>query len=257
MEVLTPITEKKEKFKLAQVVTYNQISSRLWLQLLDNDYNGINYPFFCKDYIQDIYFVERCNIDKFEQYKFYWDKDKFKVLSSPTAKLALSFSGYADHTLIATEESLVWSKRLINEVEEVLGFEPSKFELFKDENIVVVEYDNLWSEIPYLLSLFTGITRQLIGLTSEPIDLLDFLTNTTRYHKTIYQSETLPNDKYCVVVKHILEGKELPIQHWEDYNKGSNYMNNSHSDYVHNNTGILANYDNLFNNVIKEVDDSN
>ena len=125
-------------------------------QFLDDNYNSIqpNGAVCCKDFLQDVVFVEELMQKELTIYKYTYS---YTGVLATQSKLILALNyGVTDSRLV---DMLSNVQNYINTYEEYLGFDKSVFVTDDDKTIAICHFSKQWIQSPVLLSLYLLLIR--------------------------------------------------------------------------------------------------
>jgi len=211
-------------------------------QFLDDNYNSVqpNGAVCCKDFLQDVVFVETTMQKCLEIYNYSYE---YTGILEKQAKLILALDyGITDSNLVDLVSNV---QNFINKYEEYLGFDKTVIVTDDDKTIALCHFSKQWIDSPILLSLYLLIVRYCLTYKEEE-DIFNYLLKPTMK----YNMES--NDSFCFVNKGnrvIQFMKDLPkilteLPKWTDlidYVGKPNYTTNRDSlNYVVHYSGMMA-----------------
>jgi hypothetical protein len=179
--------------------------------LLGKNNTAMNYPYACKDFIQDDFWYLKTN-QTGNEYKYSaWKLAGFNI-SARKFRVAL-IAGSTD--LQAKLDDVVF---LVNQFENVLGFPKTKGFKTKDKKTVVLEFSWRWAENGPLLSAYMTLLR--IGwLYNSGDDIVQYLKNLLSGEIQALRFMSSDKQRLPVTLKRfaaLLQGKK-PESKWSDF----------------------------------------
>ena len=205
-------------------------------QMLDEKFNSIHQPFFCKDYFNEMFGSIFLGRDK-SIYGFSWKSEQSKdLLLKDRLKVALVAENQSTLFNMKLDHMREPLEKLLHSLETKLGFAKSRVLMFNNDLVVMVDFSKEWVQKPYLLSFFMMCLR--IGYLYKHDNAFDF------FNMLVWKQYNIPVDKLTShttadifsftnnknsldnLVK-ILNGEMLP-QKWTDYStKDTGTLHNS------------------------------
>ncbi len=175
----------------------------------------LNYPYGCKDFIQDDFWYLKTNQKYNEQKYSQWRSAGFDV-SRKKLRVAL-ISGSLD--LQAKLDDVVF---LVNQFEEVLKFTKTRAYKTKDKKTVVMEFSGEWAKNGPLLSAYMTLLR--IGWLYTPgEDIIGYMKNLRSENVSKPRFMTSDVMRLTVTIKRfaaLLQG-QIPESNWSDFRSTS------------------------------------
>jgi len=154
-EVSEPITEASEIKVITTPVykfSYNQIPNHNFsFALLNNDNVYLHTPFYCKDYIQDIFWSEYTKKEG-TQYGLTW---KPEMLNIDTDYFSLCIDGGKE----TMRDRIPFMKELISYFDLAQGFKPTEVMETNNNNRIIVRFSKEWTSSGPLISALTTLIR--------------------------------------------------------------------------------------------------
>ena len=142
--------------------SYNQISNHYFQFLLLNEkYKAMHTPFQCKDYLQDMFWVEHTGNNQ-EVYGMEWEQGMLDP-SEPFFNLAILGGKFT------MKDRIPHLLKFLNTFEDSQGFVRSEIFETEDEHNIVIRFSKEWTQNGPLLSSFTTLIRLSGAYMSEDV----------------------------------------------------------------------------------------
>lgn len=222
--------------KINKEVTFNYglneaHSQGMQYALLDDKGNIRHKIARCKDYIQDVYWAEILNKAEVTQYGFKWNGQNEDKISNKTR---VSFVLISDNNALTLDDKIKNISNLLTPFEKKFKIKKTKFLKVNDSNTdIVVDYDNKWSEKPYMISLLFLLVRCGVFYTGKPLvkDVIQWLTNDALNLVQMADRQSLTTLRKQKKFEKIFYNKIFNDQQWKDY---------AYSQLAHSNSGIVS-----------------
>ncbi len=196
-------------------------------QFLNENYEAMHPPACCKDFLQDVVYIELTQ-DNFSIYNFV---HKYQGFLKDKELLRLSL--YWTNSKVKVNAFIEPLNKFLNDIEDKLGYQRSNVYLDKTELIIIIDFSSKWISKPYMFSLFTLLARKGIYYNG---DLEGYLFS--KENKSYLESNdtyNLVNEKYKQIINKIIN-KELELiqPNWEEFKNykspsgGGNVAGNVH-----------------------------
>lgn len=199
--------------------------------LLDEKYEAIHPQVRCKDYFQDLFWLDNQIFDnKEEREKAINSKEdvygfvpinyltEYSLKNKDVYRVGIRFrtKGQDFRQFELTRQELAQS--LMGQIETSLEFPTSNIFIDKSKEIMVFEFSNNWVQKPYLLSFYLLLSRMLSTIPEEELSKIeDFVNYLLEYSKkNSNTSASILKNSAFLLNKMFIE-KELPEQTWESY----------------------------------------
>lgn len=186
-------------------------------QFLNEEYQPMNPPVCCKDFLQDVVYTELTG-EILDIYHFKHNYQGF-LKGKELLKLAL----YWTNAELTVDKFIEPTKNFLNDIEEKLGILKSNVYSDSTNKIIIIDFSSEWIKKPYLFSFFTILCRKGLYYNGNLEEYLfsnkqqDFLENGDLYG--LNNNKTIINK----ILNEKLELIQPNFEELKDYKHPFNY----------------------------------
>ena len=177
-------------------------------QFLNEEYQPMNPPVCCKDFLQDVIYTELTG----ESLNIYNFKHKYQGFLKGKELLRLAL--YWTNDELTVDKFIEPTKNFLNDIEEKLGILKSNVYTDSTNKIIIIDFSSEWIKKPYLFSFFTILCRKGLYYNGNLEEYL-FSNKQLNY---LESNDSYGLNSYKDVINKILNRElELIQPNWEEF----------------------------------------
>lgn len=189
----------------------NQNRTSVQYVLLDDEYNNLHDPVFCKDYFNEI-FLTQITGKIYTQYGMTTSKFDYPIMDKEMFKLGIILNKGNDPVKFINNVL-----KVLNEMETYRGFKHTTIEVTTNDLQLVLNSDSKWFSNSIYFSLYTLMIRVAYSYDKHDMPFMEWFAKEFKLVDNanklgVSDSMTYTTPTYIPYVEYLYKGGEVPMQ---------------------------------------------